>query len=121
MLLWPFLDNKIVEFALSLPSNWKLRHGQNKYLLKQILYKYVPKELIDRPKMGFGMPIQQWFKKELRPIYEYYLDAKRLNDTGYFKGEYISKMLNEYFGGTDINSNKFWLILNYMKWRERWM
>ena len=117
----PFLDNKIVEFALSLPSNWKLRHGQNKYLLKQILYKYVPKELIDRPKMGFGMPIQQWFKKELRPIYEYYLDAKRLNDTGYFKGEYISKMLNEYFGGTDINSNKFWLILNYMKWRERWM
>ena len=117
----PFLDNKIVEFALSLPSEWKLRNGQNKYLLKKILYKYIPKELVDRPKMGFGMPIQQWFKDELKPVYQYYLDKKRLNDVGYFNGEYIDKMLNAYFSGVDINSNKFWLILNYMKWREKWI
>ncbi|WP_169754217.1 asparagine synthase (glutamine-hydrolyzing) [Campylobacter curvus] len=117
----PFLDNKIVEFALSLPSSWKIRNGQNKYLLKQILYKYLPKELVDRPKQGFGMPIQQWFKNDLKSLYEYYLSKDKLDETGYFNSDYIRLNLKEYFKGKKINSSKFWLILMYMKWRERWM
>jgi asparagine synthase (glutamine-hydrolysing) len=117
----PFLDNKIVEFALSLPSEWKIRNGQNKYLLKQILYKYLPKDLVDRPKQGFGMPIQQWFRKDLKPLYEHYLSKNKLDETGHFNSTYIEQELKEYFKGKNTNSNKFWLILVYMQWREKWM
>ncbi|MCT7460917.1 asparagine synthase (glutamine-hydrolyzing) [Aliarcobacter cryaerophilus] len=117
----PFLDNKIVEFALSLPSKWKIKDGQNKYLLKQILYKYLPKDLIDRPKQGFGMPIQQWFRKDLKPLYEHYLSKNKLDETGHFNSTYIEQELKEYFKGKNTNSNKFWLILVYMQWREKWM
>lgn len=112
----PFLDNKIVEFALSLPSEWKIRNGQNKYLLKQILYKYLPKDLVDRPKQGFGMPIQQWFRKDLKPLYEHYLSKNKLDETGHFNSTYIEQELKEYFKGKNTNSNKFWLILVYMQW-----
>ncbi|WP_323595672.1 asparagine synthase (glutamine-hydrolyzing) [Aliarcobacter butzleri] len=117
----PFLDNKIVEFALSLPSKWKIKDGQNKYLLKQILNKYLPKDLIDRPKQGFGMPIQQWFRKDLKPLYEHYLSKNKLDETGHFNSTYIEQELKEYFKGKNTNSNKFWLILVYMQWREKWM
>jgi asparagine synthase (glutamine-hydrolysing) len=117
----PFLDNKIVEFALSLPSQWKIRNGTEKYLLKQVLYRYLPKELVDRPKKGFGLPIQKWFRNELRPLLDYHLSKEKLVETGLFNVEFIHKELEEYYNGRNTNINKFWLILVYMQWREKWM
>ena len=81
----------------------------------------MPKDLVDRPKQGFGMPIQQWFRKDLKPLYEHYLSKNKLDETGHFNSTYIEQELKEYFKGKNTNSNKFWLILVYMQWREKWM
>lgn len=117
----PFLDNKIVEYALQMPSEWKIRNGKTKYPLRQILYKYVPKEYIERPKQGFGMPIHKWFRNELKDLYEHYLSEERLSETGLFDAKYVRAKLNDFYDGKPVNASKFWLLLNFEMWREKWM
>src|SRR5262249_31672214 len=74
----PLLDHRIVEFAWSLPVSFKQRGRQGKWLLRQVLYRYVPPHLVERPKQGFAAPVEQWLRKELRPWAEELLDESRL-------------------------------------------
>ncbi len=74
----PILDHRVVEFAWRLPLTYKMRNRQSKWILRQVLNKYVPRNLVERPKMGFGIPIGSWIKKELRPWAEALLDGDRL-------------------------------------------
>ena len=117
----PLLDNRIIEFALSLPSNLKIKNGITKYPLRKILYKYIPKELVDRPKQGFGLPLKKWFRNELKSFLTDYLSEERLKKVGIFNTDFIQNELKNYFSGKDINVSKFWLILAYMQWREKWI
>ncbi len=117
----PLLDHSIIEFAAQLPSNYKYKDGNKKYILKQITHKYLPKEMMDRPKMGFGVPIYDWFKDELRDYFLTYLDEERLEKEGIFNVKEIITLRDKYLNGKAENVEKLWSILMFEMWYEKWM
>jgi asparagine synthase (glutamine-hydrolysing) len=114
----PFLDHRLVEFALSLPLNYKLREGQTKWLLRQVLYRHVPRTLIDRPKMGLGVPLHDWLRGPLRDWAEELLDESRLRREGYFHTEPIRKKWAEHLSGRWNWEPQLWSVLMFQSWLE---
>ena len=114
----PFLDHKVIEFAWKLPLNLKIRDGQSKWLLKQVLYNYVPKKLIDRPKMGFGVPIDSWLRGPLKEWAETLLDESRLNQERFFNPGPIRKKWSEHLSGKRNWHHHIWAILMFQQWYE---
>lgn len=114
----PFLDHRIIEFAWSLPLSIKTKGGNSKWPLRQLLYKYVPKELIDRPKMGFSMPVDSWLRGPLRNWAEELLNEDRLCREGYFHSELVGQMWNEHILGKNNWQHQLWNILMFQAWLE---
>ena len=114
----PFLDHRVIEFAWSLPLHLKVRNGSGKWILKQLLYKYVPKELIERPKMGFGVPIDTWLRGPLKEWASDLLSESRIKRDGYFRYEPIQKKWNEHQSGNHNWQYYLWDILMFQSWLE---
>jgi len=112
----PLLDHRIVEFAWSLPDAIKFYHGIGKWPLKNLLYRYVPKQLVTRPKMGFGVPINQWLRGELRDWAEDLLDEKRLQREGFFNPEPIRREWIRHISGKHDRHYGLWTILMFQCW-----
>jgi len=115
----PLLDHRVVEFAWRVPLSMKVRNGQSKWLLRQVLYKYVPKELTERPKMGFGVPIGDWLRGPLREWAETLLDKQRLRDEGFFNPAPIQQMWSEYLSGKRPWQYYLWDVLMFQAWLEQ--
>ncbi|MEK6302020.1 MAG: asparagine synthase (glutamine-hydrolyzing) [Acidobacteriota bacterium] len=112
----PFLDHRIVEFAWRLPMAMKHRNGQGKWLLRQVLYRYVPRDLVERPKMGFGVPIGDWLRGPLRDWAEELLDERRLRDEGLLNTVMIRQTWDEHLSGKRNWQYYLWNILIFEAW-----
>lgn len=114
----PLLDHRIVEFAWRLPLTMKIREGQSKWLLRQVLYKYVPRELIERPKMGFGVPLDQWLRGPLREWAEDLLSEERLKREGFLNPAPVQKMWAEHLSGKRNWAYHLWDVLMWESWLD---
>jgi asparagine synthase (glutamine-hydrolysing) len=116
----PFLDYRVIEFGLSLPNNYKIRGGKNKFVLKELARKYVPSSLVDRPKMGFGIPRAKWLREDLRSmVWDILLDGKS-KSRGWFDQNEVRKVLNEHQRGLNLDS-VIWPILMLELWARNWI
>lgn len=112
----PFLDHKLMEFAAHLPAEIKFRGGELKYLLKKALGKTFSHEFLHRPKMGFGVPIGDWFRKDLRVLTEEFLLGTRATQRGYFDRNYVRRILTQHMSGQQNHHHRLWTLLMFEAW-----
>jgi asparagine synthase (glutamine-hydrolysing) len=117
----PLLDHRVIEYTAQLPNSFKYRNGTGKFLLKRLLGQYLPANLIERPKMGFGVPIGRWFRKELRDLLLDYLSPERLKKEGLFDHIIVEKRLREHLSGQINHQYRLWALMMWEMWRERWL
>ncbi len=114
----PFLDPEVIEFSASLPLEFKIRNGVTKWALREVLYKHVPKDLIERPKMGFAVPLAEWLRGPLKDWAESLLDEKRLHQEGFFNVEFVRDKWLEHISGKQNWSHQLWNVLMFQAWLE---
>lgn len=117
----PFLDHRLIEFAARLPEDFKIRNGEKKWLLKQVVHEMIPAAEMDRPKMGFAIPIEKWLQNELRPQVEHYLSRSNIEQQGLFHSAEIEQLVQNFLNGRSEFGVKIWYLLSFQMWYERWM
>jgi asparagine synthase (glutamine-hydrolysing) len=115
----PMLDYRIVEFSTKLPMNMKIRNGISKWILRQVLYKYVPKALVEKPKKGFSVPVGLWLRGPLKEWAENLINKTRLENEGYLNTELITKKWEEHQSGERNWHQPLWDILMFQSWLEK--
>jgi asparagine synthase (glutamine-hydrolysing) len=118
----PLLDYRLIDYVGKIPTHLKLKGGVKKYLLKEITHRYLPKSLMDRPKMGFSVPLVTWLKNDLHYLIDDFLCEAYIKDQGIFHWEQISKMVKLFENRGDINyANRIWNLLVFQLWYQKWM
>jgi len=117
----PFLDHRVIEYAAQLPDEYKYYKGSKKHILKEIVHQYIPKAMMDRPKMGFAIPIENWLMTDLKDKVFYYLDKRKIEDQNIFESQVIQKLKSDFYSGKKEYANKIWYILMFQMWYEKWM
>jgi len=116
----PLLDHRVVELAWALPPELKARNHGGKWLLRQILYKHVPRALVDRPKMGFAVPIAEWLRGPLRDWAEDLLDEPRMRKDGILRAELVRRDWHDHLAGRRNRQYQLWDVLMFQAWQRRW-
>ena len=117
----PYLDHQLIEWAAQLPDEFKYHKGEKKYILKEILHTYVPKEMMDRPKMGFAIPIADWLLNDLKNLVDDYLSLERIEKQEIFNVHYVEDIKKRFFSGKKEYDVKLWYLLMFQMWYEKWM
>ena len=114
----PFLDHRVVEFAWRVPMSMKIRDGKGKWLLRQLLNRYIPRVLVQRPKMGFGMPIDSWLRGPLRNWADELINSDRIHHEGYLSAEQVHRKWDEHLSGRRNWQHLLWNVLMFQAWLE---
>ena len=114
----PFLDHRVVEFALGMPIELKIRNNKGKWALREILNKYVPNEMVERPKTGFSIPIGDWLRGPLREWAEDLLDDNKIKSQGFLKPENVKSIWALHKSGEYDYTSRIWSILMFQSWLE---
>jgi asparagine synthase (glutamine-hydrolysing) len=117
----PFLDQNIIEWAAQLPNEYKMHNGQKKYILRQIVHQYIPQTMIERPKMGFAIPVDSWLANELKDLVLEYLSPARLQAHGLFNESEVGALVSSFYNGNKEKYLKIWHLLMFQMWYEQWM
>ena len=117
----PLLDHRLIEFAAQLPAHFKINGSSKKYLLRQIVHDYVPKEMMDRPKMGFGVPVFTWLRNDLKYYADEHMSDAAFARHGLFKKEGLQHIINRFYKGDRNYNNIFWYLLMFQLWYKKWM
>jgi len=117
----PLLDHRIVEYVARLPRDLVFRDGVSKHLMRRVLYRFVPRELVDRPKQGFAVPVDEWLRRDLRPLLTDYINRDRIVRGGVLAWKDVEAELNAFLSGRRRKASRVWLLLEYLLWRERWI
>ena len=115
----PFLNHNIYEFTSKLPLNFKLRGKETKWILRQVLYNYIPRELIERPKVGFAVPIDKWLRGDLREWAEDLFDEQKIKEDGFFNSKIISDKWNQHLSGKKNWDQQLWGVLMFQSWLRK--
>tara|TARA_B100000963_G_scaffold59456_1_gene47472 strand:- start:1633 stop:3480 length:1848 start_codon:yes stop_codon:yes gene_type:complete len=111
----PLLDHNIIEFALNISESLKIGKGGGKYILKELLYNYIPQSIMDRPKWGFSIPLEKWLKSELKYLIENYLNEDAIVQTKIFNKDFISNLIKKFYSGENYLYNRLWNIIVLQK------
>ena len=117
----PMLDHRIIEFASQLPDSYKYENGIKKRILRDITHEYVPENLLNRPKMGFAIPIAKWLKDDLQDLVESFINEKNIKEQGLFNWHEIEKIKTAFYNGKKEYDTKIWYILMFQMWYKKWM
>jgi len=117
----PFLDHRIVEFVAQLPISLKYKDNTPKYLLKQIVHKYIPKEIIDKPKKGFSIPIKEWYDTRLKDYFMDNLSQEAIEEVGILDFMFVKEILQRYENGETFLIKNIWFIFIFQQWAKRWL
>jgi asparagine synthase (glutamine-hydrolysing) len=117
----PFLDPRVGQFAASIPVDYKLHGRKGKYILKQAVKDLIPREILSRPKKGFGIPIAEWLKGRLNPLLHDVLSPQRLNEQGIFDAGYVSRLIAEHETAKASHHKELWTLLVFQLWYDRFL
>lgn len=117
----PFLDHRLVEWVSTLPDEYKLKDGVSKRILKDIVHKYVPVSMMERPKMGFGVPVSKWLKNELRDLLDDVMSDAALNNQQLLNPEVVSVLRDQYLAGNLEDFERLWFVFVFLQWYRKWM
>lgn len=117
----PFLDHRVIDYAAQLPDDFKYHNGIKKHIVREIVHKYIPKEKMDRPKMGFAIPLAAWMNNELKDMVNSYINEKSIKEQGLFNWEAVNRLKTAFFSGKSEYDFKLWYILMFQMWYQRWM
>jgi len=117
----PFLDPRVAQFAANIPLEYKLKGNKGKYILKKAVEPLLPKNILHRPKKGFGIPIAEWLKGRLNPLMHSMLDAKRLNEQGLFNAEFVQKLMKEHETNAASHHKQLWTLLVFQLWFDNFL
>ena len=116
----PFLDHRLVEYSWRIPKALKIRGATGKWLTRELLYRLVPKELVDRPKQGFGVPIDEWLRGPLREWAHSLLSEQTIRESGMLDAEHVSRRWREHLSGTQSWAPFLWSVLMFEAWRKEY-
>jgi asparagine synthase (glutamine-hydrolysing) len=117
----PLLDNEVIEFASSLPASMKIKGGRRKHVLKEVAATLLPAEILNRPKQGFGVPLGQWFRGNLRELFADTLLAPATLQRGYFQPAFIRRVVAEHLAGTRDHTLQLWQLVVFERWHREYV